>query len=130
MKKLLSLVFGLAFCILSYAAGDAVRGGSTPDCILPQVARWIPANGGSFVLSKGAAYRLEGKGAADAAADAFRAYLESSPLAMQVADKKTAPAVKIQVGPKLLKDTREGAYQMTVDRKGVSIRANGVAGAF
>ena len=130
MKKLFSLVFGFAFCVLSYAAGDAVRGGSTPDCILPQVAQWTPANGGSFVLSKGLAYRLEGKGAADAAADAFRAYLENCPLAMQAADKKMTPAVKIQVGPKLLKDTREGAYQMTVDRKGVSIRANGVAGAF
>ncbi|MBQ9596720.1 MAG: beta-N-acetylhexosaminidase [Bacteroidales bacterium] len=164
MKKLFSLILGFAFCFLSYAAGEESRGGntpgelrgstpnelrggnelrgSTPDCILPQVAQWTPAKGGSFVLSNGAVYRLQAKGVSDDQVKAFKAYIESSSLALREAgkeaastvktqaDKEAASAVKIQVGPKLLKDTREGAYKMTVDCKGVSIQANGVAGAF
>ena len=136
MKKLFFLLFGLSLSFISPTVGaaegtvNAVSGGSTPDCILPQVAQWTPANGGNFVLSKACTYRLEGKGATGEAVDAFRAYLESSPLKMQAADKKASPAVRIQIGPKMLKDAREGAYKLTVERKGISIQANGVAGAF
>ena len=130
MKRVIALIWGFSLCLLSFAAGDAVRGGSTPQSILPQVARWVPANGGSFVLTPACSYRLEGKEATGDAAEAFRVYLDNCPLAMRLADKKESPAIRIKIGPKTLKDTREGAYQLIVERKGISIQANGVAGTF
>ncbi len=130
MKRVIALIWGFSLYLLSFAAGDAVRGGSTPERILPQVARWVPANGGSFVLTPACSYRLEGKGVTGDAAEAFRVYLDNCPLAMRSADKKESPAIRIKIGPKTLKDTREGAYQLIVERKGISIQANGVAGAF
>lgn len=130
MKKLFFLTFGLSLCLLSFAAESSINGVSTPDCILPQVARWTPANGGSFVLSPASTYRLEGKGTGGEVVETFCDYLEKCPLALRPAEQKEKPAIRIQIAPKALKDAREGAYTLTVERKGILIQANDVAGAF
>ncbi len=128
LKFLLSVILGLSAIIPLYA-GNAVSGGSTPEAILPQVAKWIPANGGSLILDPSCSYRLQVKDAASDEAKAFQAYLEACPLALCPADRKPA-VINIRIEDKLLKDDREGAYRMTIGRKDVSIRANGYAGAF
>ncbi len=130
MKKAIALFLGLTLHLLSYAAGDSICGGSTPDCILPQVDRWIPANGGNFVLKKGATYRLQTKEASSEEINTFKAYVEASPLSLREAGKKRTPEIKITVRKNALKDMREGAYVMTIDRNGIRIQANGLAGAF
>lgn len=130
MKKTISLLAGVFLGVLSFAADIDARGGSTPDCILPQVAKWTPDGSGHFVFPNACTYRLEVKGTNGEAVEAFRAYLENSPLPMRPIDKNSRPDIRIQIAPKMLKDAREGAYKMTVGRKGIIIQANEVAGAF
>ena len=95
LNFLLSVILGLSAIIPLYA-GNAVSGGSTPEAILPQVAKWIPANGGSLILDPSCSYRLQVKDAASDEAKAFQAYLEACPLALCPADRKpSSPHIRI-----------------------------------
>ena len=83
-----------------------VTGGSTPGCIIPKVASYTTASGkaaGSITLDR---------------QDFF---------ALSEADMA---AIKFKIGPKEQKGKADGAYTLTINRKGITISAAGEAGKF
>ena len=85
---------------------SAVTGGSTPDCIIPKVASCTVAEGknaGSITLDRHPDFALS---------DADMA------------------AIKFKLGPKEQKGKPEGAYTLTINRKGITVSAAGELGRF
>ena len=83
-----------------------VSGGSTPECIIPKVVSYTTATGknaGSITLDK------------------------QKDFALSEAD---LAAIKFKIGSKEQKGKPDGAYTLTINKKGISVSAAGEAGKF
>lgn len=96
--------------------------------IIPQVSSYTETGDGSLILAPGSSYSLAVSGD-KSGADAFRAYLAASQLALT---ESTQPAIRFKIGPKALKGKKadDGAYALSVGKKGIVVRAAGFTGAF
>ena len=97
----------IMICLLSlFFLLTPVSGGSTPDCIIPKVASYSVPDGkkaGSISLDKRRDFSLS--------------------------DEDLA-AIKVKTGPGEQKGRPEGAYTLTIDKKGISIFAADETGVF
>ncbi|MBP5567557.1 MAG: beta-N-acetylhexosaminidase [Bacteroidales bacterium] len=85
---------------------STLAGGSTPECIIPKVASYTTASGkaaGSITLDKQDFFALS---------------------------EGDMAAIKFKIGPKEQKGRPDGAYTLTINRKGVTISAASQKGAF
>ncbi|MBQ4026199.1 MAG: family 20 glycosylhydrolase, partial [Bacteroidales bacterium] len=99
---------------------------STPDCIIPQVESYSLSKG-SFTLSPGSTFYIKTK--ISEGFGAFSDYLGACPLGLVKAPGKKADIV-FTIDSKQLKGKPEGAYQLSITPKGITVKAAGYEGAF
>ena len=99
---------------------------STPDCIIPQVESYSLSKG-SFTLSPGSTFYIKTK--ISEGSGAFSDYLGACPLGLVKAPGKKADIV-FTIDSKQLKGKPEGAYQLNITPKGITVKAAGYEGAF
>ncbi|MBO4922488.1 MAG: family 20 glycosylhydrolase [Bacteroidales bacterium] len=109
---------------------DPADNPGTPGCIIPKVVSYSESKG-RLDLANGASYAIEGALSTDTDVEVFGKYLEESQLALVKVNGPARKAlVRFHIGPKELKGKPAGAYSLSVDAKGVSVKAADVAGAF
>ncbi|MBQ2109250.1 MAG: hypothetical protein II476_04545, partial [Bacteroidales bacterium] len=102
---------------------DPADNPGTPDCIIPKVVSYSESKG-RLDLANGASYAIEGALSTDADVEVFGKYLEESQLALVKVNGPARKAlVRFHIGPKELKGKPAGAYSLSVDAKGVSVKA-------
>ena len=99
---------------------------SAPDCIIPKVESYSLSKG-SFTLQPGSTFYIKTKTPEGAAA--FEEYLAACPLGLVKAPGKKAD-VLFTIDAKQLKGKSQGAYQLSITPKGITVKAAGFEGAF
>ncbi len=123
MKKIFAALVALVFSVTLFAQ-------STPNQIIPKVASYS-LNNGVFILKAGSTAKINAD-EQNADYESFKSYVEASDLALNVKNdaKNKEVSVEFKIGPKALKNAKEGAYQIDVTKTKITVKAGTYKGAF